>query len=322
MQVKSINKNKFLIFSTIGILAIGVFLLIDILIGMSDIGFKDIISAIFDYSGSKEDLIITTIRLPRVLLCILVGASMAQVLGINAGATLSVVIVMVFFPALGYKTKILASFLGAGFVGVTVQTIGRIRNLSPLKVTLVGISIQLFLSSITKFIMLFNDSKTSDLLFWMIGGVHHAQITHIVELLPCFIISILLIIKISNSMDTLKMGDAIAISLGENIKVIKSIATIVVILLSSSSVAIAGPISFIGLITPHIVIKLGARNFRESFILCGIYGANLLLLSDIISKILKYPYESPVGIVTAFMGAVFYIILANKEMKRGGVSEK
>ena len=152
MQVKSINKNKFLIFSTIGILAIGVFLLIDILIGMSDIGFKDIISAIFDYSGSKEDLIITTIRLPRVLLCILVGASMAisglimqnltrnplassQVLGINAGATLSVVIVMVFFPALGYKTKILASFLGAGFVGVTVQTIGRIRNLSPLKVT-------------------------------------------------------------------------------------------------------------------------------------------------------------------------------------------
>lgn len=339
MQVKSINKNKFLIFSTIGILAIGVFLLIDILIGMSDIGFKDIISAIFDYSGSKEDLIITTIRLPRVLLCILVGASMAisglimqnltrnplassQVLGINAGATLSVVIVMVFFPALGYKTKILASFLGAGFVGVTVQTIGRIRNLSPLKVTLVGISIQLFLSSITKFIMLFNDSKTSDLLFWMIGGVHHAQITHIAELLPCFIISILLIIKISNSMDTLKMGDAIAISLGENIKVIKSIATIVVILLSSSSVAIAGPISFIGLITPHIVIKLGARNFRESFILCGIYGANLLLLSDIISKILKYPYESPVGIVTAFMGAVFYIILANKEMKRGGVSEK
>ena len=95
-----------------------------------------------------------------------------------------------------------------------------------------------------------------------------------------------------------------------------------VILLSSSSVAIAGPISFIGLITPHIISKLGGRNFRQNFILCGIYGANLLLLSDIISKILKYPYESPVGIVTSFIGAVFYIFLANKEMKRGGVSEK
>ena len=169
MEVK--KQNKFALFAIIGLFAIVALLLTDILIGMSNIGFKDIIDSIFNYNKSKEHLIITTIRLPRVLLCILVGASMAisglimqnltrnppassQVLGINAGDTLSVVIVMVFFPALGYKTKILASFLGAGFVGVTVQTIGRIRNLSPLKVTLVGISIQLFLSSITKFIML------------------------------------------------------------------------------------------------------------------------------------------------------------------------
>ena len=111
------------------------------------------------------------------------------------------------------------------------------------------------------------------------------------------------------------MGDSVAISLGENVKLTKTVATIVVILLSSSSVAIAGPISFIGLITPHIISKLGGRNFRQNFILCGIYGANLLLLSDIISKLLKYPYESPVGTVTSFIGAVFYIFLANKEMK-------
>ena len=306
---------------------------------MSDIGFKDIISAIFDYSGSKEDLIITTIRLPRVLLCILVGASMAisglimqnltrnplaspQILGINSGATLSVVVIMVFFPLLGYKAKILGAFLGAGVIGLFVHVIGTVKNLSPLKITLVGISIQLFLSSITKSIMLFNESKTSDLVFWMIGGVHHAQFIHIMAILPWFILSIILTILISNSMDTLKMGDSVAISLGENVKLTKTVATIVVILLSSSSVAIAGPISFIGLITPHIISKLGGRNFRQNFILCGIYGANLLLLSDIISKLLKYPYESPVGTVTSFIGAVFYIFLANKEMKRGGVSEK
>ena len=337
--MERLEKNKLSIFIGVGVTLLITLLLIDMLVGMSDVGLKDILKTFISFDGSKEALIIKTIRFPRGLLCILVGASMAlaglfiqnitrnpiaspKVLGVNAGATLAVVIIMVFFPEDKYNIRILVAFLGAGVISIAVQLIGRVRNLSPLKITLVGITIQMFLASVTKAIMLFNDSKTSDLLFWMIGGVHHAQITHIVELLPCFIISILLIIKISNSMDTLKMGDAIAISLGENIKVIKSIATIVVILLSSSSVAIAGPISFIGLITPHIVIKLGARNFRESFILCGIYGANLLLLSDIISKILKYPYESPVGIVTAFMGAVFYIILANKEMKRGGVSEK
>ena len=321
------------------IFAVAMLLLIDILIGMSDIGIKEIIDSIISYSGSKQDLIIRTVRLPRVLLCILIGASMAisglimqnltrnplaspQILGINSGATLSVVVIMVFFPLLGYKAKILGAFLGAGVIGLFVHVIGTVKNLSPLKITLVGISIQLFLSSITKSIMLFNESKTSDLVFWMIGGVHHAQFIHIMAILPWFILSIVLTILISNSMDTLKMGDSVAISLGENVKLTKTVATIVVILLSSSSVAIAGPISFVGLITPHIISKLGGRNFRQNFILCGIYGANLLLLSDIISKILKYPYESPVGIVTSFIGAVFYIFLANKEMKRGGVSEK
>lgn len=335
----SVKKSKFIVFASVGIFAVAMLLLIDILIGMSDIGIKEIIDSIISYSGSKQDLIIRTVRLPRVLLCILIGASMAisglimqnltrnplaspQILGINSGATLSVVVIMVFFPLLGYKAKILGAFLGAGVIGLFVHVIGTVKNLSPLKITLVGISIQLFLSSITKSIMLFNESKTSDLVFWMIGGVHHAQFIHIMAILPWFILSIVLTILISNSMDTLKMGDSVAISLGENVKLTKTVATIVLILLSSSSVAIAGPISFVGLITPHIISKLGGRNFRQNFILCGIYGANLLLLSDIISKILKYPYESPVGIVTSFIGAVFYIFLANKEMKRGGVSEK
>ena len=335
----SVKKSKFIVFASVGIFAVAMLSLIDILIGMSDIGIKEIIDSIISYSGSKQDLIIRTVRLPRVLLCILIGASMAisglimqnltrnplaspQILGINSGATLSVVVIMVFFPLLGYKAKILGAFLGAGVIGLFVHVIGTVKNLSPLKITLVGISIQLFLSSITKSIMLFNESKTSDLVFWMIGGVHHAQFIHIMAILPWFILSIVLTILISNSMDTLKMGDSVAISLGENVKLTKTVATIVVILLSSSSVAIAGPISFVGLITPHIISKLGGRNFRQNFILCGIYGANLLLLSDIISKILKYPYESPVVIVTSFIGAVFYIFLANKEMKRGGVSEK
>lgn len=335
----SVKKSKFIGFAFAGIFAVAMLLLIDILIGMSHIGIKEIIDSIISYSGSKQDLIIRTVRLPRVLLCILIGASMAisglimqnltrnplaspQILGINSGATLSVVVIMVFFPLLGYKAKILGAFLGAGVIGLFVHVIGTVKNLSPLKITLVGISIQLFLSSITKSIMLFNESKTSDLVFWMIGGVHHAQFIHIMAILPWFILSIILTILISNSMDTLKMGDSVAISLGENVKLTKTVATIVVILLSSSSVAIAGPISFVGLITPHIISKLGGRNFRQNFILCGIYGANLLLLSDIISKLLKYPYESPVGTVTSFIGAVFYIFLANKEMKRGGVSEK
>ena len=322
--MERLEKNKLSIFIGVGVTLLITLLLIDMLVGMSDVGLKDILKTFISFDGSKEALIIKTIRFPRGLLCILVGASMAlaglfiqnitrnpiaspKVLGVNAGATLAVVIIMVFFPEDKYNIRILVAFLGAGVISIAVQLIGRVRNLSPLKITLVGITIQMFLASVTKAIMLFNDSKTSELVFWMVGAVHQAQFTHVIAILPWFVIAIILGLIIAKSMDVLKMGDRIAISLGENIKRTKFIGLLVVIILAGSSVAVAGPISFLGLITPHIVSKMKVNNFRGSFILCGIYGANLLLLSDIVSKLIKYPYESPVGIVTSFLGAVFYI---------------
>lgn len=337
--MERLEKNKLSIFIGVGVTLLITLLLIDMLVGMSDVGLKDILKTFISFDGSKEALIIKTIRFPRGLLCILVGASMAlaglfiqnitrnpiaspKVLGVNAGATLAVVIIMVFFPEDKYNIRILVAFLGAGVISIAVQLIGRVRNLSPLKITLVGITIQMFLASVTKAIMLFNDSKTSELVFWMVGAVHQAQFTHVIAILPWFVIAIILGLIIAKSMDVLKMGDRIAISLGENIKRTKFIGLLVVIILAGSSVAVAGPISFLGLITPHIVSKMKVNNFRGSFILCGIYGANLLLLSDIVSKLIKYPYESPVGIVTSFLGAVFYIFIASREIKRGGDVEK
>ena len=337
--MERLEKNKLSIFIGVGVTLLITLLLIDMLVGMSDVGLKDILKTFISFDGSKEALIIKTIRFPRGLLCILVGASMAlaglfiqnitrnpiaspKVLGVNAGATLAVVIIMVFFPEDKYNIRILVAFLGAGVISIAVQLIGRVRNLSPLKITLVGITIQMFLASVTKAIMLFNDSKTSELVFWMVGAVHQAQFTHVIAILPWFVIAIILGLIIAKSMDVLKMGDRIAISLGENIKRTKFIGLLVVIILAGSSVAVAGPISFLGLITPHIVSKMKVNNFRGSFILCGIYGANLLLLSDIVSKLIKYPYESPVGIVTSFLGAVFYIFIARREIKRGGAVEK
>ena len=333
--MERLEKNKLSIFIGVGVTLLITLLLIDMLVGMSDVGLKDILKTFISFDGSKEALIIKTIRFPRGLLCILVGASMAlaglfiQNITRNPiaspkvlGATLAVVIIMVFFPEDKYNIRILVAFLGAGVISIAVQLIGRVRNLSPLKITLVGITIQMFLASVTKAIMLFNDSKTSELVFWMVGAVHQAQFTHVIAILPWFVIAIILGLIISKSMDVLKMGDRIAISLGENINRTKFIGLLVVIILAGSSVAVAGPISFLGLITPHIVSKMKVNNFRGSFILCGIYGANLLLLSDIVSKLIKYPYESPVGIVTSFLGAVFYIFIASREIKRGGAVEK
>lgn len=333
------KNNKTLIYSLLGMLIISILFIISMLIGMSDINFKDIIESLINYDGSKKHLIIRTIRLPRILLCILVGSSMAvsglimqnitrnplaspQVLGVNAGASLAVVFILVFLPGMNYKIRIICAFLGAGFIGGLVQAIGSLKKMSPIKISLVGISIQLFLGGITKFIMIFSESKSDELVFWMVGGVHHAQFVHIKAMIPWIIIAYILGIVISKSLDVLKMGDKIAMSLGENIKRTKVLGVIIVILLSGSSVAVAGPISFIGLIVPHTVRYFQIKSFIGNLIVCGIYGGIILLASDIISRFLKYPYESPVGIVTSAIGAVFYIVLANREITKGKSYEK
>ena len=190
------RSNQALRYSLIGVLAVSILFTASLLIGMSDITLTDVLGMLFNYDGSKQHQILYTIRIPRALLCMFVGASMAvsglvmqgltknplaspQVLGVNAGATLAIIVVIVFFPGVGYQSRIIAAFIGAGVIGSLVQVIGFTKRLTPIKLSLVGISVQLFLSAITKFIMIFNESKTEQLYFWTVGGVHHATLKHI-----------------------------------------------------------------------------------------------------------------------------------------------
>ena len=334
MKKKGKKTGAFFSLVVIGIIIMFFLALLHIRIGMSDITYETVFKAIFQNDASKAHLIISSIRFPRVLLCLIIGASMAmagmmiqqitnnplaspQVLGVNAGASLAVVTMIMFFPSSSYFMRIIVAFIGAGVIGSLVQGIAYIKRLNILELSLLGLSVQMLLSAIIKAFMLLNESKTSDLLFWMSGSVQQAQMNHIRLLLPWFIIAFVLSMIIGRSLDTLKLGDQVATSLGTSVSLVKGIGIVSVILLAGSSVAIAGPVAFIGLIIPHLIYKFNLISFRSQFILCGIYGSNLLLLADIIAKLLKYPYESPVGIVTSFLGAAFYIALFNRQRKRG-----
>ncbi|HAX73572.1 MAG TPA: iron-siderophore ABC transporter permease [Firmicutes bacterium] len=339
MKHKSKANSQFFFFSLLGLGLVLLVSFIHIRIGMSQITYQTIMDSIFQPDGSQAHLIISTIRLPRILLGIFVGASMAmsglliqritanplaspQVLGINAGASLAVVIMIVFFPMSSSFSRMILAFIGAGLIGAFVQFMGYVKKLNALQLTLVGLSVQLLLSAITKAIMLLNESKTSDLLFWMSGAIHQAQMKHIQLILPWFVLALCLSLSVSRGLDALKLGEAVATSLGTRTVLTKSIGVVSVIIFAGSAVAIAGPIAFIGLMTPHLVSRIRVKAFSQHLILCGIYGANLLLISDVIAKLLKYPYESPVGIVTSFLGAIFYIILTKQHGKRGVLNEK
>lgn len=333
--MKVVNKDlkRLLIFSLLGLLLIAVLIILNILIGLEKVTIADIYEAIIKSDKSKLDLIITTIRLPRAILGALVGGAFGvaglimqgitrnplaspQVLGVNAGAALVVVISIAFFPSIPRENHFIFGFLGAIISGTIVYIIGSRKGFSSVKITLAGMAVHMFLSSITQWIILLNENSTDILLFWLSGAIHQGQWKEVYSIIPWVLIGICLCIYISPGMDDLQLGNEVAKSLGQNVVKIKVIGAVAVIILSGASISLVGPIAFIGLVTPHIVNVFSGHRYINKIILSAIYGGVILSLSDIISKILRFPYETPVGIVTAFMGAIFYLVLAKIKVRR------
>lgn len=324
--------NRFIYFSIIGVFIIISLIILNLVVGMGNIGFYDVLKTITSYEGTKEQLIITTIRLPRALLAILVGGAFGvgglvmqgvtrnplaspQVLGINSGAALAVVTCIVFFPGIPSIYHVIFAFCGAIFSGIFVYGVGVMRGLSPIKLTLGGLAMHLFLRSFSQGFILLNEGSTEMLLFWLSGSLNKAQWVDIKTLAPWIVIGLILALYISEGIEALQLGDKVAVSLGQNINKVRFLGAFTVIILAGASVSVVGPIAFVGLITPHL-IKSVSSSYIHKVILAFIYGGSLLLFSDIISHYLRYPFESPVGIVTSFMGAIFYIILAKKQLRR------
>ena len=120
----------------------------------------------------------------------------------------------------------------------------------------------------------------------------------------------------ARQISVLELGDELARGLGQNIKLTRLLLGVLVVILAGASVSIAGPIGFIGLIVPHIVKYYTSHNYFVIIPLTMIFGAAILLLSDVISRLIAFPFETPVGIVTSFVGAVYFLGLTLRGVKR------
>ena len=155
----------------------------------------------------------------------------------------------------------------------------------------------------TQGIILLNEDATSTVMFWLVGSLSSITWTQVLGILPWLILAFICTIIISKQLTIMELGEDLATSLGQNVKLIRMIIGILVIVLAGTSVSIAGPIGFVGLIVPHIVKHYIKTDYRLMVPLTIIIGANLLLLSDVLSRLIAFPFESPVGIVTSFIGA-------------------
>lgn len=316
----------------IGLAVLLISLICSVLYGIHRFGLNDLWLAYRHFDGSNEHLILTTTRVPRALIAAAVGASLAvagtimqvmtknplaspSVFGINSGAALFIVIGLVAFgSSLSMQTMIWVAFAGAIAASVCVYALGAQQRggFEPVKLTLAGASIAAFTSSVTSGLMLIHKESLESALFWMIGSVSDRRLDHLSIVFPYMLSGLCIAVVLSGTLNVMALGDDSAKSLGQRIMLMRVIAAVAVVLLAGSSVSVAGPIAFIGLIVPHLCRYLVGNDHRWLIPYCALTGATLLVTADIASRFVLMPKEVPVGVATALIGVPFLIYVARR----------
>ena len=318
----------------ISLLVLIICLIISTISGTADISLNQVYTALTAFDGSSDHLIVRTVRIPRSLIAIIVGASLAvagalmqgltknplaspSILGVNAGAALAVVTTTLIFGNNSLYIYAWVAFAGAALSAITVYSISYLSRggLTPLNLTIAGAALTAFISALTSGILILNQRTLDEIRFWLAGSVGGREINLLIQTLPYFALGLILAFALSQQITLLSLGENVAKGLGQKTAQIKILTAFSIILLAGGSVAIAGPIGFIGLIVPHIVRFFVGFDYRWILPYAAVFGAILLLVADILARIVVKPIELPVGLMMPLIGAPFFIYLIKLKVK-------
>lgn len=305
-------------------------LAVSVTVGAAELRVSTVYEAIFHYDEALFDhLIIQTVRLPRVVAGVIIGIGLAvagaimqglttnplaspDILGIEAGASLAVVLGVYLLGGPSFLTYGLLAITGAALAAVIVYTLGSMGRggATPVKLTLAGVIFAMFTSAFTTAILVLDRNTFDQIRFWTVGSLAGRDWEMVVWLGPLVAVGLLGALLLSRQITTISLGQDIAKGLGQNTAVIKAVAAVMVILLAGGSVAIAGPVGFVGLVVPHVVRAFCGVDYRWIIPYSAVFGAMLVTIADSIGRVVQRPQEIPVGVMLAFVGAPFFIYLA------------
>lgn len=298
--------------------------------GARGVTWSDIVAGV---TGSQETLAEAAVaqRVPRTLLAAVVGAALGVsgallqgisrnpladpgIFGINNGAALFVVIGITFFGMSDQYSYIWVALLGAAVTAVFVYLVGSLGRggATPLKLALAGAATSIALSSLVSAVILPRIEVMDSFRFWQIGGVGGASLDTIARVAPFLLVGFLLAVISARGLDSLALGDEMARGLGVHVERTRILAGIGAVLLCGGATAVAGPITFIGLVVPHLCRMIFGPDHRWLLPLSAVTGAVLLTVSDVIGRVITRPEELEVGIVTALVGAPFFILIVRR----------
>ncbi|CAC97302.1 FecCD family ABC transporter permease [Listeria innocua] len=317
-----------------GILLLLILALFGIAVGAANINLSTVWDALFHYNSSDtQHQIIRSLRVPRVIADMAIGAAFAVagaimqgitrnpladsgLLGLNAGSTFMVAVCFAFMPWLSYNSLIIFSFVGAAIGAFLVFGVSSIAGsaMSPTRLVLAGAAVSSLLTALSEGLAIYFQ-LSQDLAFWYAGGVAGVKWSQLAAIWPWLLGALIAAILLSKSITILSLGDDIAVGLGEKTTFVKIASMVVVLILAGLAVSVVGPVGFIGLIVPHLVRFLVGVDYRFIIPCSAVVGAFLTLAADIVARTINPPYETPISVIFALIGVPFFLYVARKERR-------
>lgn len=317
-------------------------LFLAIWLGVSVGSVKVPISTLWDTGADAiATNIVWKIRMPRVVLAGLVGASLAiagaafqgllknpladpYTLGVSSGASVGAVATLFFgisVPFLGIFTLPVFSMIGALVTMLLVITFAKLvdRSMKMETIILTGIIFSSFLGSVISLMIALTGEELRQIIGWLLGSVSMRGWSFVQMALPFVVIGTILLWLNRRELNAMLFGEERAQHLGVNVKKRKMMILIGGSMLTGTAVAVSGTIGFVGLVVPHMTRLLFGSDNRHVLPLSFINGAALLITCDLVSRTIISPTELPIGVITAFIGAPVFAFIFFRQRKKGGI---
>lgn len=296
--------------------------------GTYTLSFDEISQAF--HPDDKNYFTLMEYRLPRALLAIIIGSALAisgvlvqsvvrnplaspDILGINNAAGLVAVTVLIFLPNLAFYWLPIFAFIGGVLSFILLWMICGF-NFRPIKMAIIGVALSALWAAISHYLMLTNPVEINTAMLWLTGSLWGRSWAYVNVVLPWLLVLLPLPFIFCRDLDTLGLGENKAATLGVSVNKTQILVLVLAVALSTTAVAICGPIAFLGLVAPHLARKLVGGRHHTLLPASMLIGTLLLQISDILARVIDPPTELPAGILTAIIGApyFFYLLMRTK----------
>lgn len=309
--------------------------LVAVSLGPVNINFVKVLKTLFDFGGGshgEDRTVILQLRLPRVVLGALVGAALATsgavyqtvfhnpladpyLLGAASGAGLGATIALTSLHANGYALLPIFSFVGGVLTVLTSFFISGKFFAEPNTLLLSGIAVGSFATAIQTYLQQRHSAVLRPVYSWILGDLTNASWNIVAWASVYIAFALTILFSVAKQLDGLMLSDEEAYSLGINPKRLRIIAVAAATLATATAVSASGLIGFVGIVVPHLIRGLTHRVTNRSLVTIAMAGAAFLVLADLGARTLLSPAELPIGVITAFVGAPFFLVVLRNRRK-------